>query len=53
LSPQSAHWSHAISKKIVEGVPFNAHLFDTSNSENYEKGGVAGATPLLMKQSLL
>jgi len=32
---------NAISKKIAEGVSFNAHLFNASNSESYEKGGVA------------
>jgi len=42
LSLQSAHWSYAIGKRIAEGVPFNVHLFDASNSESYEKGGVAG-----------
>jgi hypothetical protein len=31
LSIQSAHWFHAISKKIVESVSFNAHLFSASD----------------------
>jgi hypothetical protein len=48
LSLQSAHWSYAIGKKIAEGVSFNAHLFNASNSESYEKVGCAGAISLLM-----
>jgi hypothetical protein len=47
LSLQSARWSYAISKKIAEGVSINAHLFDASDSEGYEKGEARKMSPLM------